>query len=70
MPMEIGLDEVLVWLLSIAVIGAIPVAVLAFVFRMGQRSASDKPEEVLRARFARGEMTRDEFQAALRALGR
>ncbi|HEY5628364.1 MAG TPA: SHOCT domain-containing protein [Candidatus Limnocylindrales bacterium] len=70
MPMEIGLDEVLVWLLSIAVIGGIPVAVIAFVFAMGQRSASDRPEEVLRSRFARGEITRDEFEAGLRALGR
>lgn len=70
MTMDFGVSEVVAWLLSIGVIGGISVAVLAFVFWLGQRSASDKPEEVLRARFARGEMTRDEFEAALRALGR
>ncbi len=70
MPMEFGASQLVLLLMTVAVIVGIPVAVLSLIFRLGQRSASVKPEEVLRSRFARGEITRDEFDAALRALGR
>jgi uncharacterized membrane protein len=40
------------------------------VFRLGRRTSSDKPEEVRRSRFARGEMTQAEFDAAMSALAR
>jgi uncharacterized membrane protein len=67
---ELGVSQVVVWLMTVAVVVGIPVAVLAVVFRLGRRSASDKPEEILRSRFARGEMTQAEFDAAMSALGR
>ena len=70
MPFEFGASQFVVWLMTVAVIVGIPVAVIALIFRLGQRSASSKPEEALRARFARGEMTQAEFDAAMRALGR
>jgi uncharacterized membrane protein len=70
MPLELGVSQVVVWLMTVSVIVGIPVAVLAVVFRLGRRSASDTPEAVLRSRFARGEMTQAEFDAAMSAVGR
>ena len=68
MPFDLSVGQVAVWLVTVAVTIGIPVAVLAFVFRLGRRTVSTKPEEVLRSRFARGEMTQDEFDAASRVL--
>ena len=70
MPLELGVGQIAGWLAAVAVIIGIPLALATFIFRVGQRSASAKTEESLRSRFARGEMTQDEFEAALRALGR
>jgi len=65
-----NVSELVVWLMTVAVVVVIPIAVLVIVFRLGRRSASDTPEAVLRSRFARGEMTQAEFDAAMSALGR
>jgi uncharacterized membrane protein len=70
MPLELGVSQIAVWLATVGVIVLIPVALVVFVFRLGQGRASAKPEQVVRSRFARGEMTQDEFDAAMCALGR
>lgn len=67
---EFGVVQLAVWLMTVGVVAGIPVAVIALVFRLGQRSSPARPEEVLRARFARGEMTQAEFEAAMSALRR
>jgi putative membrane protein len=56
-PFGMGLGMVLVWL--------IPVLLVALVIRYGIRSRDQKPErtslDILEARYARGEIDRDEF---------
>lgn len=56
-PSGMGFGMVLVWL--------IPVLLVALVIRYGIRSRDEKPErtslDILEARYARGEIDRDEF---------
>lgn len=56
-PFGMGFGMVLVWL--------IPVLLVALVIRYGIRSRDQKPErtslDILEARYARGEIDRDEF---------
>lgn len=70
MPIELGVGQVVMLLMAGAVTVGIPITVLVLVFRLGRRSATHSPEETLRSRFARGEITQAEFDAARSALGR
>ena len=40
MPLQLGPDEILVWLATVGVIVGIPIALLVVVFRLGQRHGS------------------------------
>jgi uncharacterized membrane protein len=70
MQPELGFSQVVAWLIAVPVIVAILIAVLAFVLWLGRRWASEKPEDVLRSRFAHGEMTQAEFDTAMSDLAR
>jgi uncharacterized membrane protein len=70
MPIELGVSQMVLWLTTVAVIVGIPIAALALVFLLGRRSATRSPEAALRSRFARGDITQAEFDAAMSALGR
>lgn len=70
MPLEIGIGQAVLLLMTVGLMAGLPAAVLAVAYRLGRRSAPGTPEAVLRSRFARGEITQAEFDAAVSALGR
>src|SRR3954470_21844643 len=41
MGLELGITEIAVWLLTVGVIVPIPVSIVVFIFRLGQRRGSD-----------------------------
>jgi uncharacterized membrane protein len=57
------------WLWMGAWIGALLAMVWVLVHGGGPRSAADDPAEILRARFARGEINQVEYERARRTLG-
>ena len=61
----IGLGEWLVWLVMVTAVVAVGVAVVRIGFRVNSR---DDSRRILRERFARGEISEDEFQQTLRTL--
>jgi putative membrane protein len=71
-----GLLGLLIWVFVIALVAALVVALLVRLVRGPRRRywmqepRPDDPEQVLRARFARGEIGADEFQARLDVLRR
>jgi len=38
--LELGISEIAVWLLTVGVVVAIPVALVVFIFRLGERRGS------------------------------
>ena len=68
MPLDIGVGE----LLMVAVVGvmtvALPIAVIVLLVQAGRRPATD-PRATLADRLAKGEISREEFDTAMRALG-
>jgi putative membrane protein len=56
-------------LLALAVIVAVGLALAFLVVRRPTGPAAEDPRDILRRRFARGELTADEFGAAMKALG-
>ena len=66
MPLE-GLSPV--HLLLILVIIAIPVVVLVVLLRAATGARRPDPSAILAVRLARGEITREDFDTAMRALG-
>jgi uncharacterized membrane protein len=82
-PFDIGPGELILVLIMFAMLG-IPVVILVLVVRSmrssppapvpwapvtGASSAAPDPRAILAERLARGEITRDQFDTALRALG-
>ena len=68
MPFSMGLGEQLVVLVVGVMTLALPIAIVVLLVRVARRPAPD-PRALLAERLARGEITRDEFDAAMRALG-
>jgi len=56
-------------LVTLLVIVAVGLAIAVFVARRPSASAGEDPREILRRRFARGEVSADEFAAAMKTLG-
>jgi uncharacterized membrane protein len=73
---NIGPVEVAMVGLVIVTFVGIPVAIVLLVIRLLRSTSGQRPPEtdhaveIVRVRFARGEITREEFEAALLALGR
>jgi uncharacterized membrane protein len=68
MPLALGPAELIMMLVVAFMTLALPVAVVLLLIRAGKRSNAD-PRATLADRLARGEITRDEFDTAMRALG-
>jgi putative membrane protein len=56
-------------LLALAVIVAVGLALAFVVARRPAGPSAEDPREILRRRFARGELSADEFAAAMKTLG-
>lgn len=65
----LGLGGGLVWLASVAAYFAIPAFIIAIALRLAGVGRND-PRRRLSKRFARGEITEAEFEAATKAIGR
>ena len=48
MPLELGVSQVAVWLATVGVIVGIPVALIVFVFRLGQGRAPARRKRLSR----------------------
>ena len=74
MPYSVGPGEILV-VLAVTALWAVPIAVVVLVVRslrkgsVGTAGASSDPRAVLAQRLAAGQISRDEFDSAMRALG-
>jgi uncharacterized membrane protein len=66
---ELGVGELLFWLMSVAVLVVIGGLIVALGLRIAGSSGAD-PRRILRERLARGEITQAEFEDANRILGR
>jgi putative membrane protein len=56
-------------LLALALIVAVGVALALVIVRRPAALSAEDPREILRRRFARGELSADEFAAAIKTLG-
>lgn len=65
-----GMGPGMLWggLLWLVIIGLLVWAVIAFTSSSRRRTADDEPVEILKQRFARGEITEAEFEQARRRL--
>jgi uncharacterized membrane protein len=68
MPFNAGPAELIMILVVAFMTLALPVAVVLLLIRAGKRSDPD-PRVTLADRLAKGEITREEFDTAMRALG-
>ncbi len=68
MPFDVGVGEQIMVLVVAIMTVALPVAIILLVVQAARRPPAD-PRAVLADRLARGEITRDEFDTATRALG-
>jgi uncharacterized membrane protein len=59
----------LVLILVVVLITAIPVAVIVVLVRLAARRVPPDPSAILARRLALGEITREDFDTAMRALG-
>ena len=59
----------LVWLLYLAVVVAVGASIVAIGIRLAGVGRGDDSAKLLRERFARGEITAEEFETAKRVLG-
>lgn len=67
---DVGLGEVLVTAAVASIWVLIPALAIALGLRLAGVGRGRKPEDVLRGRFARGEISQADFKAAMAALGR
>ena len=65
---SVGVAEVLIWLLSLAAYVAAGAVIVAAGIRIA-RLRGGTPQNTLRKRFARGEISQADFDAARRILG-
>jgi len=65
---SVGVAELLIWLLSLAAYVAAGAVIVAAGIRIS-RLRGDTPQNTLRKRFARGEISQADFDAARRILG-
>ena len=68
MPFSVGLGEQLMVLVVAVMTLALPIAIVVLLVRVARRPAPD-PRAGLAERLTRGEITREEFDTAMRALG-
>ena len=68
MPFNVGPAELLMMLVVAFMTLALPIAVIVLLVGAGRRAAPD-PRAILADRLAKGEITREEFDVAMRALG-
>lgn len=72
-PMGDGFGGAMMWggvpWFGLIVLGVILVVGVALALAIVRRPAVDEPREILRRRFAQGELSADDFAAAMKALG-
>jgi uncharacterized membrane protein len=69
MPSGVGFEQALLLFAEVALVVLVPATIIALGIRLAGIRPSRKPRDILRARLARGEITPDEFEAAMKALG-
>ncbi len=65
-----GIADLIAVLAVASLVVLIPALAIALGLRLARVGRDPKPEDRLRNRLARGEITRDEFDTAMSALGR
>jgi uncharacterized membrane protein len=69
MPDGVGLAQVILLFAVVALVILVSATAIAVGLRLAGIRPSPTPRDILRTRLARGEITPDEFEAAMKALG-